>query len=157
MLHLSLELKSCYFFNGRRVCVRFLCKSSAFSSELIVEEPVTTLPSAAHQNACPGSHENPMSFTTENFGFTSCTDTYSRNSKSCAQRDAVVFFLTRLWEDCSDRMPDNSKPHLLFFQIHEFFLRFIDKFNLFYFAKNLPSYSYFPRFLETVLSANQST
>ncbi len=105
-----------FHFNGKEVCVRFLKKAFRFSTSLIAE--VRASINSDHQ-----INEN-ESINHVQSSNTSSSSRPLSSPKPAPQKEAVISFLTRLSEDCSNNMPDRNEVHLPFFNKGEVYSLF---------------------------------
>ncbi len=128
-----------FFFNGKRVCTRFLKNAFRFSTVLMGKDHV---PTSDLSKTCQSP--NHMSVQSSQVVATS---TYTSSSSSLQfryspQKDSIISFLLRLSEDCSERMPDKNEYHLPFFQKREVYSHFLSEFKRLY-KSEPPSPHYF--------------
>ncbi len=141
-----------YYFNGSKVCVAFLKKAFHYSTELIA----AVCRDQSNANNTNGndysSIHNPTSQRSCNGPTCSSSAQLSTSAQyepPSRQRDAVVSFLERLSEDCSDMMPDRDEFHLRFYQKREVYGLFVDEFKKLYRTSDPPSLNYFLRTWKT--------
>jgi len=124
-----------YFFNGRRVCTRFLKKSFHFSSDLLANEG-----GDFHDKSNTSQISNICATSNHDGTYTSSSSTLQ--FRFSPQKDSIVSFLLRLSEDCSEKMPDKIEYHLPFFQKREVYSHFINEYKKLY-KSQPPSPHYF--------------
>ncbi len=113
-----------FHFNGKEVCVRFLKGVFRFSTGLIAEVRAS-LSSDQRQNEIGSQqHFQPS--------FTSSSSRPLSSPKPAPQKEAVISFLTRLAEDCSNNMPDRNEVHLPFFNKGEVYSLFHREYKFLY-------------------------
>ncbi len=124
-----------FIFNGKPVCVRFMKKSFHFSTEFLardrrqIEKEDLGGEQISANNYLPAKSSSSSS-TPENLYRTS------------PHRDAILSFLIRLGEDCSEKMPDKSELHLPFFQKKEVYSLFVSEYKKLY-SDSEPTSHYF--------------
>ncbi len=144
-----------YYFNGRPVCVRFLKMGFHFSSFVL----------SSHRRAClernsgstiysAASLQTPSTSSTrsdvcnEDSSSSSqlqSADSTNSLSSSSKQKTAIISFLMRLSEDCSDRMPNRPEVHLPFFRRCDVYELFTKEHSSLYPGRTVPSVPYFMR------------
>ncbi len=109
-----------FTFNNRKVCIRFMKKSFHFSTHMMALHRVksTNTNASVNGNVSSNHHYSSSSLSSSNSSF---SGGFYRRSP---QKDAIISFLCRLAEDCSDKMPDVDELHLPFFRKHEVYRLF---------------------------------
>ncbi len=124
-----------FIFNGRQVCVRFMKKSFRFSTELLAHDRKINSP----RENVSGNQSGNIDISTLSTSSSSASSGFLRNSP---HKDAIISFLLRLSEDCSEKMPDVSELHLPFFQKGEVYSHFVEEYRKLY-NDSVPSSHYF--------------
>lgn len=140
-----------YYFNGHPVCVRFLKIGFHFSSMMISSDRHSDL---TYSDQCreiysitPRSLPPPsfQSSGTNNEGLT--VEEYSSMpnplSSSSVQKLSIISFLTRLSEDCADKIPNKPEVHLPFFRREDVYKQFKREHGQLYDARPVPTQPYF--------------
>ena len=124
-----------FMFDGKEVCVRFLRGSFHFSTEFLsrVREEQSKI------RTIDNVSNNVQDSVVVSSSHSSRTEDSFRVSP---QKDAVISFLLRIAEDCSENMPDANELHLPFFQKSEVYHMFVDEHKKLY-DGDPPSSHYF--------------
>ena len=117
-----------FYFNQKIVCVRFLKKAFRFSTVLVERSRSLSFQTDQSLQTDQHSMDNGIPITTS----TCVSANASIGSRLSPQKDAIISFLLRLSEDCSDRMPDNHELHLPFFQKKEVYQLFLNEYKKLY-------------------------
>ncbi len=125
---------STLMFNGKLVCVRFMKKAFRFSTECLARDrkPYDETDCNSAQRSANNLTSTASTTSSRTIGF----------HKISPQKDAILSFLLRLGEDCSERMPDTNELHLPFFQKREVYALFVNEYKKLY-PGSVPSDHYF--------------
>ncbi len=121
-----LDSENNYSFNNRKVCIRFMRNSFHFSAVMLAQLRQPNNVITESNSGGQSSHRFRVNLRSSS---TNSSNGFYRHSP---QKDAVISFLTRLAEDCSERMPDSTEVHLPFHQKHEVFNLFIKEYKTLY-------------------------
>ncbi len=125
ILNSMIDSNGNYVFDTKIVCIRFMKEAFRFGTEMLARDRKAR--SAVDHSSADCSENQPIStFTTSS---SSKSTSFLRRSP---HKDAIISFLSRLGEDCSERMPDADELHLPFFQKGEVYNHFLDEYKKLY-------------------------
>ena len=124
-----------FVFNGDEVCVRFMKQAFHFSTEFLARIRI--------QNENCERNDSQFSGNQRTCTISSSASAQSRGlHRPSPQKDAILSFLLRLGEDCSERMPDANEQHLPFFQKRDVYELFVNEYKRLY-TDPVPTSHYF--------------
>ncbi len=127
ILNSMVDAERNFMFNGKTVCVRFMKKAFHFSTDFLArdrkEGPIV------ENNHAELSRSNHCTVTSGSASSSSKVVGFHRVSP---HKDAILSFMLRLGEDCSEKMPDAEELHLPFFQKQEVYSLFVNEYKKLY-------------------------
>lgn len=120
LLRSFLEANNIFFLNGSPVCLSFLQRSFHFSSVLISKLRGTSKGNSVRFSI---NRNLPVLYHASTYSNTKWMD------RSSPRKDAILSFLKRFSDDCSDMMPDKNEYHLPFFQNSEVYEQFVVEYS----------------------------
>ena len=147
-----------FHFNGRPVCVRFLKKAFHFGTDMIADSRSTHLASSSsydnieiyeitsERRAAVIENSRVRSWRPSSHSTSNSAKPLSTDSQ---QKLKIISFLTRLSQDCSDKIPNKPELHLPFFRRSDVYSHFATEHNSLYPSQQVPTSSYFMRIWRT--------
>lgn len=137
ILNSMIDAEKNFVFNGKQVCVRFMKQSFHFSTEFLARDRKNH-----HLNELTEEQISTNECITTMTSSTSSRSGSESIYRSSPHKDAILSFLLRLGEDCSEKMPDTNELHLPFFQKKEVYCLFLSEYKKLY-SDPAPTSHYF--------------